>query len=78
MPYTSILFLNIFCLQCLITFICRFKVTCLEAWGEGIYPIKIFPSSYWEPLKLTNNKALVVEESTSLNITSDILEVSSP
>ncbi|OWR43702.1 putative Chondroitin sulfate proteoglycan 4 precursor [Danaus plexippus plexippus] len=56
----------------------RFKVTCLEAWGEGIYPIKIFPSSYWEPLKLTNNKALVVEESTSLNITRDILEVMHP
>ncbi|KAI8430565.1 hypothetical protein MSG28_000789 [Choristoneura fumiferana] len=30
----------------------RFKVMCLEAWGEGVYPIKIFPSSYWEPLKV--------------------------
>ncbi|XP_039764117.1 chondroitin sulfate proteoglycan 4 [Pararge aegeria] len=56
----------------------RFKVMCLEAWGEGIYPIKIFPSSYWEPLKITTNKALIVEESTSVNITKDILEVMHP
>lgn len=48
---------------------------CLEAWGEGVYPIKIFPSSYWEPLKITTNKPLIVEESTSVNITKDILEV---
>lgn len=49
---------------------------CLEAWGEGVFPIKIFPSSYWEPLKVTTNKVLIVEESTSVNITKDILEVS--
>lgn len=48
---------------------------CLDTWGEGLYPIKIFPSSYWEPLKVTNNKNLIVEESTSVNITKDILEV---
>ncbi|XP_048004606.1 chondroitin sulfate proteoglycan 4 [Leguminivora glycinivorella] len=56
----------------------RFKVKCLEAWGEGIYPIKIFPSSYWEPLKVTTNRPLVVEESTSVNITKDVLEVMHP
>lgn len=48
---------------------------CLEAWGEGIYPIKIFPSSYWEPLKVATNKPLIIEESTSVNITKDTLEV---
>ncbi|CAH2036007.1 unnamed protein product, partial [Iphiclides podalirius] len=56
----------------------RFKVMCLETWGEGTYPIKIFPSSYWEPLKVTTNKPLLVEESTSVNITKDILEVMHP
>lgn len=48
---------------------------CLEAWGEGVYPIKIYPSSFWEPLKVLMNRPLVVEESTSVNITRDILEV---
>ncbi|XP_041986792.1 chondroitin sulfate proteoglycan 4 [Aricia agestis] len=56
----------------------RFKVMCLEAWGEGIYPIKIYPSSYWEPLMVNTNKPVVVEESTSVNITKDILEVMHP
>lgn len=54
----------------------RFKVMCLDTWGEGMYPIKIFPSSYWEPLRLTVSKPLVVEESTSVNVTRDVLEVS--
>ncbi|XP_037300065.1 chondroitin sulfate proteoglycan 4-like [Manduca sexta] len=56
----------------------RFKVMCLDTWGEGLYNIKIFPSSYWEPLKVTANRPLVVEESTSVNITKDILEVMHP
>ncbi|CAH4038660.1 chondroitin sulfate proteoglycan 4 isoform X1 [Pieris brassicae] len=56
----------------------RFKVMCLEAWGEGIYAIKIYPSSYWEPLKVLMIRPLVVEESTSVNITRDILEVMHP
>ncbi|KAH9644183.1 hypothetical protein HF086_008672 [Spodoptera exigua] len=56
----------------------RFKVICLDTWGEGVYVIKIFPSSYWEPLRVTTNLPLVVEESTSVNITKDILEVMHP
>ncbi|XP_022832745.1 chondroitin sulfate proteoglycan 4 isoform X1 [Spodoptera litura] len=56
----------------------RFKVMCLDTWGEGVYVIKIFPSSYWEPLRVTTNLPLVVEESTSVNVTKDILEVMHP
>ncbi|CAK1588060.1 unnamed protein product [Parnassius mnemosyne] len=56
----------------------RFKVMCLDTWGEGSYPIKIFPSSYWEPLRVTTNQPLIVEESTSVNITKDVLEVMHP
>lgn len=48
---------------------------CLETWGEGSYPIRIYPSSYWEPLRVTASRPLVVEESTSVNITKDVLEV---
>ncbi|XP_075990954.1 chondroitin sulfate proteoglycan 4-like protein isoform X2 [Anticarsia gemmatalis] len=55
-----------------------FKVTCLDTWGEGVYTIKIFPSSYWEPLRVTTNRPLAVEESTSVNVTKDILEVMHP
>lgn len=53
----------------------RFKVMCLDTWGEGLYPIKIFPSSYWEPLRVTVSKPLIVEESTSVNVTRDVIEV---
>lgn len=49
---------------------------CLDTWGEGMYPIKIFPSSYWEPLRVTVSKPLIVEESTSVNVTRDVLKVS--
>lgn len=56
----------------------RFKVMCLDTWGEGVYTIRIFPSSYWEPLRVTTNLPLIVEESTSVNITKDILEVMHP
>lgn len=51
---------------------------CLDTWGEGVYVVKIYPSSYWEPLRVTTSRALVVEESTSVNITRDILEVRAP
>ncbi|PZC75924.1 hypothetical protein B5X24_HaOG205317 [Helicoverpa armigera] len=47
----------------------RFKVMCLDTWGEGVY---------WEPLRVTTNLPLVVEESTSVNVTKDILEVMHP
>lgn len=53
----------------------RFKVTCQETDGEGVYQIRIFPSSYWEPLKVLSNRALVVEESTSVIVTRKCLEV---
>ncbi|GBP77460.1 Chondroitin sulfate proteoglycan 4 [Eumeta japonica] len=56
----------------------EFKVLCLDTWGVGQYPVKIFPSSYWEPLRVTTNKPLIVEESTSVNITKDILEIMHP
>ncbi|KOB71115.1 putative Chondroitin sulfate proteoglycan 4, partial [Operophtera brumata] len=38
----------------------RFKVMCLDTWGEGAYLVKIFPSSYWEPLRVSASRALVV------------------
>ncbi|XP_037868399.1 chondroitin sulfate proteoglycan 4 [Bombyx mori] len=56
----------------------RFKVMCLDTWGEGIYTVKIFPSSYWEPLRVQTNTPLFVEESTSVNITKDVLEIMHP
>ncbi|RVE40389.1 hypothetical protein evm_014961 [Chilo suppressalis] len=52
----------------------RFKVTCLETWGEGTYPVKIYPSSYWQPLRVASCLPLAVEESTSVNVTRAVLE----
>ncbi|KAG7313392.1 hypothetical protein JYU34_000510 [Plutella xylostella] len=56
----------------------KFKVYCMDTWGEGEFVIKIYPSSYWEPLRVSTNKPLVVEESTSVNITYHVLEVMNP
>lgn len=36
---------------------------------------RIYPSAYWEPLQIKRNQTLQVEESTSVLITRDILEV---
>lgn len=36
---------------------------------------RIYPSAYWEPLQVKKNQTLFVEESTSVLISRDILEV---
>jgi len=36
---------------------------------------RIYPSAYWEPLQVKQNHTLYVEESTSVLISRDILEV---
>jgi len=54
----------------------RFRVTAGdEAIAEGVFEIRIYPSSFWEPLIIAHNKTLLVEESTSIFITTQDLEV---
>ncbi|KAG8227093.1 hypothetical protein J437_LFUL007430 [Ladona fulva] len=49
-----------------------------EASVEGRFDIRIFPASYWEPLVVTSNRTLEVEESTSVCICSNALKVMHP
>lgn len=43
---------------------------------EGEVLIRIYPPAYWDLLQIRRNKTLHVEESTSVMISRDILEVS--
>jgi len=50
-------------------------VTTKGIWTEGEILIRIYPVAYWELLQIRRNQTLFVEESTSVVITRDILEV---
>ena len=43
---------------------------------EATVDVKIYPDGYWQPLRVTNNKLVTVEESTSVTIDSGTLRVS--
>ncbi|CAB4068416.1 CSPG4 [Lepeophtheirus salmonis] len=43
---------------------------------EGTFEFHIYPESYWDPLEISSNKSLLVEESTSIAITRKDLRVS--
>lgn len=51
----------------------RVHIKNISAEGEVI--MRIYPSAYWEPLQVKKNQTLNVEESTSVLISRDILEV---
>lgn len=46
--------------------------------AEGEVMFRIYPSAYWEPLQVKQNHTLYVEESTSVLISRDVLEVVHP
>ena len=46
-----------------------------KAKGEGVLTLHIYPESYWEPLVILKNSSLLVDESTSIAITQDELQV---
>ncbi|XP_076636368.1 chondroitin sulfate proteoglycan 4-like protein [Colletes latitarsis] len=56
----------------------RFKVTIEGAETEGVFSIKIYPESYWQPLIVQNNKTVFVEEATSVLLNRKSLEVMHP
>ena len=45
-----------------------------ETRGEVV--LNIYPESYWEPLVIVSNNSLLVDESTSIAITEEDLQVS--
>ena len=54
----------------------RYRVHIKNITAEGEVMFRIYPSAYWEPLQVKKNQTLYVEESTSVLISRDILEVS--
>lgn len=53
----------------------RYRVTAKGISAEGEIMIRIYPPAYWDLLQIRRNKTLYVEESTSVMISRDILEV---
>ncbi|ALC40229.1 kon [Drosophila busckii] len=56
----------------------RYRVHIKNITAEGEVIFRIYPSAYWEPLQVKQNKTLNVEESTSVLISRDVLEVVHP
>lgn len=53
----------------------RYRVTIKGIWAESEVLIRIYPAAYWDLLQIHRNKTLEVEESTSVKISREILEV---
>ncbi|XP_031770983.1 chondroitin sulfate proteoglycan 4 [Apis florea] len=56
----------------------KFKVSTKGAETEGMFLIKIYPESYWQPLIVQNNKTVFVEEATSILLNRKSLEIMHP
>ncbi|XP_033328605.2 chondroitin sulfate proteoglycan 4-like protein [Megalopta genalis] len=56
----------------------KFKVSAKGAEAEGVFPVKIYPESYWQPLIVQSNKTVFVEEATSVLLNQKSLEVMHP
>lgn len=54
----------------------RYRVSTKGIWAEGEILIRIYPAAYWDLLQIRRNQTLYVEESTSVIISREILEVS--
>ncbi|CAH0395257.1 unnamed protein product [Bemisia tabaci] len=51
----------------------KFRIAAESVTQEDIFNIRVFPASYWEPLSVLNQSTLIVEESTSVKITQQVL-----
>ncbi|GLH14437.1 Uncharacterized protein GBIM_18836, partial [Gryllus bimaculatus] len=56
----------------------HFRVGASDTTADGKFGIRVFPSSYWEPLIVATNRTLHVEESTSVAVTAASLKVMHP
>ncbi|XP_055711491.1 chondroitin sulfate proteoglycan 4 [Phlebotomus papatasi] len=56
----------------------RYRVAAKGIWTEGELLVRIYPAAYWELLQIRRNQTLFVEESTSVIISRDILEIVHP
>lgn len=56
----------------------KYRVTVKGVWSDGEIMIRIYPVAYWEQLVIRKNQTLYVEESTSVIISRDVLEIIHP
>ncbi|XP_076245402.1 chondroitin sulfate proteoglycan 4-like protein [Calliopsis andreniformis] len=56
----------------------KFKVATKGAETEGVFTIKVYPESYWQPLIVQNNKTVFVDEATSILLSKESLQVMHP
>ncbi|XP_017888198.1 chondroitin sulfate proteoglycan 4 isoform X2 [Ceratina calcarata] len=56
----------------------KFRVSTKGAETQGVFPIKIYPESYWQQLIIQNNKTVFVEEATSILLSRKSLEIMHP
>nr|XP_003707909.1 PREDICTED: chondroitin sulfate proteoglycan 4 isoform X2 [Megachile rotundata]XP_012151709.1 PREDICTED: chondroitin sulfate proteoglycan 4 isoform X2 [Megachile rotundata]XP_012151710.1 PREDICTED: chondroitin sulfate proteoglycan 4 isoform X2 [Megachile rotundata]XP_012151712.1 PREDICTED: chondroitin sulfate proteoglycan 4 isoform X2 [Megachile rotundata]XP_012151713.1 PREDICTED: chondroitin sulfate proteoglycan 4 isoform X2 [Megachile rotundata]XP_012151714.1 PREDICTED: chondroitin sulfate len=56
----------------------EFRVSVKGAETEGVFPVKVYPESYWQPLIVQNNKTIFVEEATSVLLSRKSLEIMHP
>lgn len=56
----------------------RFKVATKGAETEGVFTVRVYPESYWQPLIVQNNKTVFVEEATSILLNRKSLEIMHP
>ncbi|XP_054277996.1 chondroitin sulfate proteoglycan 4 [Macrosteles quadrilineatus] len=54
------------------------KVSVEGAETSAQFQVRVFPAGYWDPLTVANNQTLHVEESTSVPITEEYLQVRQP
>lgn len=55
----------------------KYRVTAKGIWTDGEMNLRIYPAAYWELLQTRRNQTLYVEESTSVIISKEVLEVCS-
>ncbi|ETN60505.1 kon-tiki [Anopheles darlingi] len=56
----------------------KYRVGTKGVWSEGEILVRIYPPAYWEQLRIRRNQTLFVEESTSVIISRDVLEIVHP
>ncbi|XP_053673462.1 chondroitin sulfate proteoglycan 4 [Anopheles nili] len=56
----------------------KYRVGTKGVWTDGEVMIRIYPPAYWEQLRIRRNQTLFVEESTSVIISRDVLEIVHP
>nr|XP_027222459.1 chondroitin sulfate proteoglycan 4-like [Penaeus vannamei] len=56
----------------------RFKARIGDTTSEGIFEIKVYPESYWEPLVVLNNATVRVEEGSRVTIDQAALKIMHP